>query len=133
MENFPLVENFPLPKKNIKLHELEHSAEVENFPLLVEKMFTLMIFFLLITDKSTTLQPNLRKWTIVHFSQLEKNFLLHKEKIIPKSYEPDHSAYKNFSEKSENWLRIFSTNSPPPPPQPSHPGPSQVDQIGWVV
>ena len=36
-----LVENFPLrkisKKKNIpKSHELEHSAEVENFPLLVE-------------------------------------------------------------------------------------------------
>jgi len=33
VENFPLQKKFFIPKS----HELEHSAEVENFPFLLEK------------------------------------------------------------------------------------------------
>ena len=50
-----------------KSHELEHSAEVENFLLLVENLLHYSDFFSIRTYESDKSQPKWRKWIIFHF------------------------------------------------------------------
>ena len=95
-----LVENFPLrkisKKKKIipKSHELEHSAEVEIFPLLVENFPLWRNFvFGFWTFAFAKFEPKDAKWKFFHFGGKFSTFKkLQKQKIIPKSHELGHSA-----------------------------------------
>merc|ERR1712030_114891 len=87
-----LVENFQLPKKKFisKSHELEHSAEVENFPLW-------RIFFS--ASRPSRLPNCIPDGRCRNFSTLVENFpprKISKKNIIPKSHELEHSAEVEF-------------------------------------